>query len=201
MARAGLGAERSRQCALFVEPNRRDVEEKSEQLRSLSNLAALFAGFQLTALTQLNFQGRTLSLALLAAYGISTALVVSLMTTSLMTTTLMLASVLKNGQTYVSEAAEEEFMMRCRRCEDDWRFAFRLFSIAVPCFMANVVTISWMQFSQPSIAGIMIRAHYHWGFYLTTTHRDQETFLNEAHITSTSGPFDWHLRSSSQSNI
>ena len=36
----------------FVEKNRRDVEEKSEQLKAVSNLAALFAGFGVVCLTQ-----------------------------------------------------------------------------------------------------------------------------------------------------
>ena len=39
----------------FVEKNRRDVEEKSEQLKAISNLAALFAGFAVVTLTQFNF--------------------------------------------------------------------------------------------------------------------------------------------------
>jgi hypothetical protein len=38
----------------FVEKNRRDVEEKTEQLKAISNLAALFAGFAVVTLTQFN---------------------------------------------------------------------------------------------------------------------------------------------------
>lgn len=38
----------------FVEKNRRDVEEKSDQLKSISNLAALFCGFATVNLTQFN---------------------------------------------------------------------------------------------------------------------------------------------------
>ena len=36
----------------FVERNRRDVEEKSDQLKAISNLAALFCGFAVVTLTQ-----------------------------------------------------------------------------------------------------------------------------------------------------
>lgn len=36
----------------FVERNRRDVEEKSDQLKAISNLAALFCGFATVTLTQ-----------------------------------------------------------------------------------------------------------------------------------------------------
>lgn len=38
--------------ARVVERNRRDVEEKSEQLRALANMAALLAGFSLAAFMQ-----------------------------------------------------------------------------------------------------------------------------------------------------
>jgi len=40
----------------FVEKNRRDVEEKSEQLRAMSNLATIFVGFAIVTLTQFNVQ-------------------------------------------------------------------------------------------------------------------------------------------------
>ena len=43
----------------FVEKNRRDVEEKSEQLKAISNLSALFAGFAIVTLTQFNFDFTT----------------------------------------------------------------------------------------------------------------------------------------------
>ena len=39
----------------YVEKNRRDVEEKSEQLKSISNLSALIAGFAVVSLVELNF--------------------------------------------------------------------------------------------------------------------------------------------------
>jgi hypothetical protein len=41
----------------FVEKNRRDVEEKTEQLKAISNLAALFAGFAVVTLTQFTIGG------------------------------------------------------------------------------------------------------------------------------------------------
>jgi calcium release-activated calcium channel protein 1 len=41
--------------ARAVEKNRRDVEEKSEQLKAVSALAALIAGFSLSAFLQFDF--------------------------------------------------------------------------------------------------------------------------------------------------
>jgi len=58
---------------------RRDVEEKSEQLKAISTLAALIAGFALTAFLQFNwdqaFADR--SGALLPLFGVTMALAVS----------------------------------------------------------------------------------------------------------------------------
>lgn len=42
--------------ARVVEKNRRDVEEKSEQLKAISTLAALISGFALTAFLQFDFK-------------------------------------------------------------------------------------------------------------------------------------------------
>ena len=40
-------------CTAYAEKNRRDVEEKSEQLKSISNLSALLAGFAVVAFVEL----------------------------------------------------------------------------------------------------------------------------------------------------
>eukprot|EP00850_Spirogloea_muscicola_P004645 SM000020S05995 [mRNA] locus=s20:349463:352396:+ [translate_table: standard] len=137
----------------FVEKNRRDVEEKSEQLKAISNVSALFAGFAVVTLTQFNFQYSDTHLYLVAIYGILTATTVGLMTLSMVTCTLILGSILKNGKNYVNEDAEEDFMFRCKdfvagyavgqkppaprrtfeafwdyRCEEDWRRAFSFFT-------------------------------------------------------------------------
>ena len=54
-----------------MEKNRRDVEEKSEQLKAISNLAALFAGFAIVTLTQFNFDFTVDPLVCLAGDGVA----------------------------------------------------------------------------------------------------------------------------------
>ncbi|KAH8954793.1 hypothetical protein BDL97_08G099700 [Sphagnum fallax] len=110
----------------FVEKNRRDVEEKTEQLKAISNLAALFAGFAVVTLTQFaiddstnsadySFWNEPSTVVLVGLYGVLTALVEGLMTISLVTCTLILGSILKIGKLYVNEDAEEEFIFECHK--------------------------------------------------------------------------------------
>nr|XP_024395451.1 uncharacterized protein LOC112291790 isoform X2 [Physcomitrium patens] len=139
----------------FVEKNRRDVEEKSDQLKSISNLAALFCGFATVNLTQFNVR-TDYNWVLLGFYGVLTALVEGLMVISMVTCTLILGSIVKMGKLYVNEVAEEEFIFQCRsfcmnfelgdrppcpkrtleafwelRCEKSWQRAFLCFSFGM----------------------------------------------------------------------
>lgn len=58
----------------FMEKNRRDVEERAEQLKSIGNMAALVAGFAVVAF--LEFSADTDTKALEIMFGLTTALVV-----------------------------------------------------------------------------------------------------------------------------
>ncbi|CAI5460167.1 unnamed protein product [Closterium sp. Yama58-4] len=158
--------------ARFVEKNRRDVEEKSEQLKAISNLAALFAGFAVVTLTQFQVTLDTSPLWNVALYGILTAISVCLHTVAMVQCTLIMGSILKNGKAYVDEEAEEEFMFRCLlfvrsfslgdrppaprrtfeafwefRCEDDWRKAFNYFTWGIFSFLLSLIPIGWIKFN------------------------------------------------------
>ena len=158
-----------------AEKNRRDVEEKSEQLKSISNLSALIGGFAVVAFVELQFSDPNetpeRNEGLIVAYAATTALVVALMLNSMVLCSFMLCSILRNGKTYVSEEEEADYLFRCRRfalefkkgdspprphrsferhwetrCEDDWRHAFRMFTCGVPVFLINVSCMSWLKF-------------------------------------------------------
>ena len=98
----------------MVEKNRRDVEEKSEQLKAVSNLAALIAGFALVAFLQFDWSEKFVdsSGALLPLFAATMALTVGFETVCVIVCTLMLASIYKTGQGYMSEEEEAEFMAR-----------------------------------------------------------------------------------------
>lgn len=155
----------------FVERNRRDVEEKSDQLKAISNLAALFCGFATVTLTQFAVKTEH-SWVLLGFYGVLTALAEGLMVISMVTCTLILGSIVKMGKLYVNEVAEEEFMFQCRdfcltfqlgdrppcpkrtleafwelRCEKSWQRAFLCFSFGVSAFVCSLILVGWVIFA------------------------------------------------------
>eukprot|EP00882_Tetradesmus_deserticola_P026906 GHRQ01029727.1.p1 GENE.GHRQ01029727.1~~GHRQ01029727.1.p1 ORF type:complete len:295 (+),score=71.27 GHRQ01029727.1:368-1252(+) len=141
--------------ARVVEKNRRDVEEKAEQLKAISTLAALISGFALSAFLQFDFGDYVdKSGAVLPLFGVTMALTVGLETICVIICSLMLVSVFKTGQSYMSDEEEAEFMQRCKafadnyspgdrppaparsfamhwaqRCEQSWRRAFLLFGL------------------------------------------------------------------------
>lgn len=162
----------------ILERNRRDVEEKSEQLKAISTLAALISGFALTAFLQFDFgpfQDRT-GVAL-PLFGISMALTVGFETLCVIICSLMLVSVFKTGKKYVSDEEEAEFMARCRdfirdyrpgdrppaprcsfathwtqRCEQSWRRAFLAFGLGIPALFVNLSVAAWIKFDQSLVA-------------------------------------------------
>ncbi|WIA19221.1 hypothetical protein OEZ85_003861 [Tetradesmus obliquus] len=167
--------------ARVVEKNRRDVEEKSEQLKAISTLAALISGFALSAFLQFDFGNYVdTSGAVLPLFGVTMALTVGLETICVIICSLMLVSVFKTGQNYMSEEEEAEFMNRCKafadsygwgdrppaparsfamhwaqRCEQSWRRAFLLFGLGIPCLFANLSVAAWIKFDHSLLSQLL----------------------------------------------
>ncbi|GMH34123.1 hypothetical protein BSKO_01957 [Bryopsis sp. KO-2023] len=165
----------------FVEKNRRAVEERAEQLKSISNLAALISGFALIAFLEFSVDIQNTPRGLVLGFGLMTALTVGLMINSMVTCSLMHASILKTGRRYVSEEDEAEFIFHSRqyakgyrfgerppaparsfdihweqRCENEWRRAFYLFSAGIPAFLANLALAGWIKFRDAPETAIVI---------------------------------------------
>ena len=140
------------------------------------------------------------------------ALTVALMLNSMVLCSFMLCSILRNGKTYVSEAEEADYLYRCRRfalefqpgdvppkpkrsferhwetrCEDDWKHAFRMFTMGVPVFLCNIACISWLKFhysnaAAGTVTAIAIAATFgwihtqnNWGWHIERTARGAST--------------------------
>eukprot|EP00850_Spirogloea_muscicola_P017712 SM000155S01641 [mRNA] locus=s155:20255:22700:- [translate_table: standard] len=226
------------------ELNRRDVEEKSEDLRSLSWITGLLTAFTMTTVVEFTYSTRP-PVSLLTIYAATSALVPCFMTLASMISVHLLASILKMGKWFVAEDSEEEFMARCRtfglpslapppaprrtfdrfwtsRCEDDWRWVFRLFYSSVTTFFLQICTIAFIRF-QPSIwIPVLFSAEMaatclfwfvivdSWGRYITVSTKHGAAAADEvvggggggspSSTTSASGgrtvsggAFDWHI--------
>ncbi|KXZ45303.1 hypothetical protein GPECTOR_56g399 [Gonium pectorale] len=179
----------------FVNRNRVEVQEKTEQLKAMSGLAALLAGFALMSF--LNFQfnvAANYNRALLPLFALTTSITVGVEVASLVLCSLMLANILKIGKKYVSEQEEAEFMHRCQVFVSTYRYrhqgggAWIKFHDAAAPTSASLVTV---------IMGIALLwnlyTHRKWGKYLL---QDDDPGQEAGHRLSQPPvglPFDWHL--------
>nr|ADE77601.1 unknown [Picea sitchensis] len=167
----------------FSERNRRDVEEKSEQLRSISWLSGLVTSFTMTSPIEFTFISQSISIAKLTSYAIFAAIVPTLMITSTIICVYLLGRILKMGKMFVAEHAEEVFMKQCClfsgsngtlptppkprrtferfwdiRCENDWEKAFYLFILGIGSFLALLCTMGFIKFSFANGVAILFSA-------------------------------------------
>eukprot|EP00793_Prasinoderma_coloniale_P005688 PRCOL_00004162-RA len=167
-----------------VEKNRRDVEERTEQLKVVSQVAALLAGFAVIGLAEFEIEEDVRDREwLITLFGVTTGVIVGLMTLSTVICTYMLAGILRVGKTYVSLLQEERFLFACKayieegqpgelpptpertferhwelRCEPDWQLAFSMFAAGLPLFLANVGLLAWVKFHYSALTAGFITA-------------------------------------------
>ena len=83
-----------------MEKNRRDVEERTEQLKVVSQVAALLAGFAVIGLAEFEIEEDVRDREwLITLFGVTTGVIVGLMTLSTVICTYMLAGILRVGKT------------------------------------------------------------------------------------------------------
>mmetsp|Transcript_7520 Transcript_7520/g.13799 ORF Transcript_7520/g.13799 Transcript_7520/m.13799 type:complete len:224 (+) Transcript_7520:55-726(+) len=154
---------------------RRQIDEKVEQLRSIANLAALIAGFEVVVLIELQ-PHEDAPRELVALFGTVTAFTVCLMCLSFLMCTLMLVGVLKAFDLERAKMPFRQFWVL--KCEEDWMRAFWFFTLGVPLFMSNLALAAWVKFFDNILAaGLMtgvcaigilmwLQMHLKWGAYL-----------------------------------
>ncbi|KAG2449112.1 hypothetical protein HYH02_005860 [Chlamydomonas schloesseri] len=218
----------------FVNRNRTEVMEKTEQLKAVSSLSALLAGFALVGFLEFQFVvSNQYNKALLPLFALTTSITVGVEVAAVVLTSLMLANILRTAKTYVNEQEEAEFMHRCqafvanyrpgdrppapvrtfavhwaRRCEHEWRIAFRLFSTGIPFFFVNLALAGWIKFhdAQTPVAPIIVTlimgssllynlyTHRKWGEYLMADGSEDAQEAGHQLIQPPVGlPFDWYL--------
>lgn len=193
----------------FTELNRRDVEEKSEQLRSFCWMTALITSFTFTVPVEFNFG--FVPTARLVAYAICAAIVPCLMTISTILSMYLLGSILKMGKWFVSELAEEEFMVDCREYAENsrgqgsppapvrtferfWecRFIKFTFENTIAILFSAIIIVFFF---------IWLGIQVTWGSYLQKSQHDygsSSALANRSVYISSDNPFKWHTCSELQ---
>jgi len=154
---------------------RRQIDEKVEQLRSIANLAALIAGFDVVVLIELQIPPNVPEV-LVALFAVTTAITVCIMSLSFVTCTLMLVGVLKAFDLEHAKMPFRQFWVL--KCEEDWMRAFKFFTIGIPFFLINLALAGWVKFFHYKwSAGLIsfvcsialmfwLSIHMKWGEYL-----------------------------------
>lgn len=129
-----------------IDDTRRAVDEKAEQLKAISNLSALIAGFAMVAQTNLGIPS-DIEFGVLCLFGFSVASVVCLMMIAMLNSTFLLIAV------YRYNVSENEDMQAHFEtfwdtwCKKDWRIAVNAFSLGVPMFLVMLAFTSYIDFS------------------------------------------------------
>mmetsp|Transcript_12200 Transcript_12200/g.15818 ORF Transcript_12200/g.15818 Transcript_12200/m.15818 type:complete len:255 (-) Transcript_12200:166-930(-) len=130
-----------------IDDARRSVDEKSQQLKAVSHLSALVAGFAMVVMVELNIP-EDLNMVLLVMFGTTAALVIGLMLFAMLNCTLMLVAILKYD-CIRRDIPFDDFWRK--RCSADWVYSFNAFAIGLTLFMALLAQLGWVTFhSHPS---------------------------------------------------
>ena len=125
-----------------IDDARRFVDEKSQQLKAISHLSALIAGFAMITLVEIQIDD-DLNEWLLIVFGTTTSVVVGCMLIAMLNSTLMLVAILK----YDCVKREVPFSDFWRlRCEDDFLFSLKAFTRGIPIFMLSLGQVGWVVF-------------------------------------------------------
>ena len=152
---------------------RREMDEKNEQLRNISSVSALIAGFSIVVLVQMNIN-LDIPEWILTLLATSCAITVCLMTYAYVTCTLILVGTLKKFEVNYNFEEEERLLnisnsfhrmtsqeivqqrsnlLKTRfilfwesTCEADWSRAYTAFSLGVPSFLFNMIMVGWVKF-------------------------------------------------------
>ena len=188
---------------------RREVDEKVQQLATLSNLSALLAGFAIVALVELSIPEET-AVGVVIALACCTAIVVTATVLSMVTAAFVMVGLLKKyrGTKPLFEAAElgsdfqqfEQFWNE--NCQREYRRSLLLFTTAVPFFLTNLCLISfikfdtwgaWVGIAASAVVGVgfifWVKTNLTWVHFLTTEDGFTEYGLQPGSPGAAASPF------------
>ena len=128
-----------------VDNVRRAVDEKAQQLKSISHLSALIAGFSMVCMVEVQIAPQTTKL-LIYLFASASTLVVTLMLIGMVNCTLALVG-LYNFEQISDQCDVDDFRsFWLLHVQSDWQRCVWLFVHGVSCFFVNLVLLSWVIF-------------------------------------------------------
>jgi len=134
-----------------IDDARRSVDEKSQQLKTIANQSALVAGFAMIVFVETNVP-EELSPVLIVIFPITAALVAAVMFIAMLNATWTLVAILRYDCVN-REVPFDEFWRK--RCESDFIFALKSFSIGVPLFLCVLAELGWANYGRMGVTGIV----------------------------------------------
>ena len=125
-----------------IDDARRSVDEKSEQLKAISHISALIAGFAMVVLVEVELPGTT-PFWLLISFALSSAMVVCLMLVAMLNCTMILVCILKFDSVRRDPAFKTFWTIRC---ENDWLNGYWAFNRGVATFVIMLISLGWIKF-------------------------------------------------------
>jgi len=134
------------------------VDSKAEQLKTISELAALVGGFAIAVMVNTSIDP-SLNPFVVLVFGLADTLTVTCNLISLIYNSFILVAVLNFdcAQSVKPGAATFESFW-AHRCEKDWLFAFGAFKTSIPCFICLLGTLGWVEFFYSPMTAISISA-------------------------------------------
>ncbi|RLN90206.1 hypothetical protein BBJ28_00001881 [Nothophytophthora sp. Chile5] len=142
------------------------IDARLKQLRAISQLSALLAGFTMCSLIELNIPD-DISHPLLVLYGTVCCLELVFMLLCMLTCTLLLLALTRfvthtlEGEVHKLSALELDevspfYDWWLKKCEREWVLAYQLFRLGASFFLLEVALLGWMRFSQPVATAIIM---------------------------------------------
>lgn len=159
-----------------IDDARHILDKKVQQLKAISHLSALVAGFAMVVLVEATVPS-TIPHTLQAAFGMTAAVVVGLLLMAMINCTLILVLILKHDCTkFDGDNTPSELLLDFwhKRCEDDFEASFKAFTLGVPFFLVNLILLGWVKFAQVPAAAGLITAVAVLAIVVWTTHTQRK---------------------------
>uniref|UniRef100_K3XA39 Calcium release-activated calcium channel protein 1 n=1 Tax=Globisporangium ultimum (strain ATCC 200006 / CBS 805.95 / DAOM BR144) TaxID=431595 RepID=K3XA39_GLOUD len=144
---------------LKLENEKRIIDARSKQLTAVGQLSALLVAFSMTTMVEVSLPD-DLNHVLLVAYGAFIFMLISMLTCTLLLlavtrfVTHTLEGEVRELTTLELDLVSPFHAWWLRRCEREWRLAYKLFWSGASLFLLEVILIGWVVFGRSVVTSV-----------------------------------------------